>query len=569
MSLAFGGVPSEPQPSSPSSVSSEADADSLPQQRVNKTKTLKINLDLALYRARTARQKAQRIRLHDQRVEVLRQAEDTLYRCIAMDPSDGRAYVSLGRLYVQQRRYAEADKVYEDGSAATSGSNAYIWTAWANLAAKKGDVARARKLFDAATVADDRHAAAWHGWGLLEKRQGNFLRARDLWMRGVQNTRRNPNPYLYQSLAVLAAELGRTEEARTWFDAGTRTPMGSSSHALWQAWALLEARSGDKGVVRSLFRKGLHASPRSRYIHLSWALWEKEQGNIQGALKLLSKGHKLNKEDPAILQAWGLIEEQSGNIPRARDLFAKGAEAEPQHLYIWQAWGVMEFRAGNLDRARHLFQRGVWADPGSRDVALVFQAWAVLERSAGNYNAARELFKCAVKADPKSTPSWLAWASMEEELGLYFSARELRNYNLQAQVELVLPEKLLGDPGQQEAKAGVVDTLARWFSSFGSRSSPGVERPRTLPTLREMGVRDGLQLTDEFIDKWAEGPGPRNGGEEEAAARAAAREAAAAARADAEAAAAERAAADKRRQEEEELQQVVVVSALASDSRRE
>lgn len=56
------------------------------------------------------------------------------------------------------------------------GTNAHIWSAWAYLAAKMGNVSLARKLYDAAIVANPQHAAAWHGWGLLEKDQGNYLR---------------------------------------------------------------------------------------------------------------------------------------------------------------------------------------------------------------------------------------------------------------------------------------------------------------------------------------------------------------------------------------------------------
>ena len=48
---------------------------------------------------------------------------------------------------------------------------------------KLGNIARARQLYDASTVADPKHAAAWHGWGLLEKQQDNVLRARDLWLK--------------------------------------------------------------------------------------------------------------------------------------------------------------------------------------------------------------------------------------------------------------------------------------------------------------------------------------------------------------------------------------------------
>ena len=45
-------------------------------------------------------------------------------------------------------------------------ANAHIWAAWAYLAAKLNNVGLARKLYDAAIVANPQHAAAWHGWAL-------------------------------------------------------------------------------------------------------------------------------------------------------------------------------------------------------------------------------------------------------------------------------------------------------------------------------------------------------------------------------------------------------------------
>lgn len=41
-----------------------------------------------------------------------------------MDPTDGRAYVSLGKLLLQQKRIQEARKLYDDGAAATGRVNA-------------------------------------------------------------------------------------------------------------------------------------------------------------------------------------------------------------------------------------------------------------------------------------------------------------------------------------------------------------------------------------------------------------------------------------------------------------
>lgn len=206
------------------------------------------------------RQQAYRQTNANKRKAMLEDTEATLLRCMAMDPTDGRSYVSLGRLYVQQRRFDEAEAVFDQGCTATRTSGANILRVsmqptqaapthtfghrgqiWSQSAATSPAPARyrcsdythntatnntnSRQMYDAATVADEAHAAAWHGWGLLEKREGNFLRARDLWLTGVQKTRTKPNPYLYQSLAVLAAELKRPDEARTWFKAGTSTPM--------------------------------------------------------------------------------------------------------------------------------------------------------------------------------------------------------------------------------------------------------------------------------------------------------------------------------------------------------
>lgn len=79
---------------------------------------------------------------------------------------------------------------------------------------------------------------------------------------------------------------------------------GQASHALWQAWALMEASQGDSSAVRYLFKRGLEAGPRSRYLYLAWAIWEEKQGKRAFARRLLERGHQLNRRDPAILQVF-------------------------------------------------------------------------------------------------------------------------------------------------------------------------------------------------------------------------------------------------------------------------
>ncbi|DBA72955.1 hypothetical protein WJX79_002845 [Trebouxia sp. C0005] len=449
-------------------------------------KPLKINRDLLLYRARLSRNAAFRASSNKEKSRRQKDCESTLRRVLAMDPTDGRAYVGLGKLLVQQKRFEEARKLYDDGAAATGGLNEYIWQAWAYLESKQNNVGQARKLYDAALVANNEHAASWHGWGLLEKRQGNFRKARDLWMKGIKATKSKPNSYLYQALALMATELNYTEEARQWFMEGTKTVMGAQSHAIWHAWAGMEASQGDVTVVRYLYRRGLEANPRSRFTYLSWGLFEKQQGSLENARALLKQGHQLNPRDPAILQAWALLEQDNGNSGKARELLEQGSKMDPWHIPIWQAWGVLEFRAGNIETARALFQEGVWADPVSKDVAQVFQAWAVLEAQHGTVQLARELFKCAVKANPQSEVSWASWALLEEKEGLYTRANELRSYSLQEQTSVVPPLNL-GTQPDDPLITSVFKQIGDWITRVedGRAKAMSRARPRALQHLKE------------------------------------------------------------------------------------
>jgi len=452
----------------------QAARDSEGRSLAGKKKPLKINLDLALYRARQMRIQSNRVASEKDRARLSREAENSLRECIAMDPEDGRAYVILGKILIQKRRYEEAEALYDAGCAATRGINPYLWTAWANLAVKRGNVTLARKLFDAAIVASNKHAAAYHGWGLMEKIQGNFARARDIWIRGIDATRPDGSPYLYQSLAVLAADLNKPDEARRWFREGTLGTTGRESHAIWHAWACMEVKQGsDENIIRQLFQKGLQSSPKSRYTYLSWALWEKSLGNVDQARQLFKKGTSLNRSDAALPQAWALMEESLGRVDEARKLFRKASRADPKHLYVWQAWGCMEQRANNIEEARELFQQGVWAaPPRAKDTSLIFQAWALLEQSEGNIELARELFKCAIKADPASEPSWLAWAQMEEDQGLYTRAAELRNYSMQEKQIVQAPANFttLKVKTNDSFLAPFFVQLGKWFDRYENAS---------------------------------------------------------------------------------------------------
>ncbi|KAG5608675.1 hypothetical protein H5410_019956 [Solanum commersonii] len=79
-------------------------------------KPLKVNLDLALYKAKILGRKFQ-----------YTDAEKILQQCIDVWPEDGRSYVALGKILSKQSKLNEARTVYEKGCQATQGENPYIW----------------------------------------------------------------------------------------------------------------------------------------------------------------------------------------------------------------------------------------------------------------------------------------------------------------------------------------------------------------------------------------------------------------------------------------------------------
>ncbi|XWS53519.1 hypothetical protein CRYUN_Cryun10bG0008300 [Craigia yunnanensis] len=385
-------------------------------------KPLRVNLDLALYKARVLARKYR-----------YEEAEKILEKCIYYWPEDGRSYVTLGKILSKQSKKAEARALYERGCQATQGENPYIWQCWAVLENKMGNIRRARELFDAATVADKRHIAAWHGWAVLELKQGNVKKARHLLAKGLKFC--GGNEYIYQTLALLEAKADRYEQARYLFRQATKC--NPKSCASWLAWAQMEVQQENNPAARLLFEKAVQASPKNRFAWHVWGVFEANIGNIDEGRKLLKIGHALNPRDPVLLQSLALLEYKQSTANLARVLFRKASELDPRHQPVWIAWGWMEWKEGNISTARELYQRALSIDSTSESAARCLQAWGVLEQRAGNLSAARRLFRSSLNIHSQSYVTWMTWAALEDDQGNSVRAEEIRNLYFQQRTEVV------------------------------------------------------------------------------------------------------------------------------------
>ncbi|KAL3338776.1 hypothetical protein AABB24_027748 [Solanum stoloniferum] len=385
-------------------------------------KPLKVNLDLALYKAKILARKFQ-----------YADAEKILQQCIDVWPEDGRSYVALGKILSKQSKLNEARTVYEKGCQATQGENPYIWQCWAILENRMGNLRRARELFDAATVADKKHIAAWHGWAVLELKQGNIKKARNLLGKGLKFC--GGNEYVYQTLALLEAKAKRYERARYLFKQATRC--NRKSCASWLAWAQLEAQLENNRTARQLFEKAVQASPKNRFAWHVWGVFEANLGNIDQGRKLLTIGHMVNPRDPVLLQSLGLIEYKNSSANLARVLFRRASQLDPRHQPVWIAWGWMEWKERNISSARELYQKALSINSTTESAARCLQAWGVLEQRAGNLSAARRLFRSSLNINSQSYITWMTWANLEEDQGNSIRAEEIRNLYFQQRTEVV------------------------------------------------------------------------------------------------------------------------------------
>nr|GMD30989.1 protein high chlorophyll fluorescent 107 [Ipomoea batatas] len=410
-------------------------------------KILKVNLDLALYKAKLLARNFQ-----------YAEAEKILQKCIYYWPEDGRPYVALGRILSKQSKVIEARSVYEKGCQATLGENAYIWQCWAVLENRMGNIRRARELFDAATVADKKHIAAWHGWAILELKQGNIKKARNLLGKGIKYC--GGNEYIYQTLALLEAKAKRYEQARYLFKQATKC--NPKSCASWLAWAQLEGELENNHAARKLFEKAVQASPKNRFAWHVWGVFEASFGNIDQGRKLLQIGYILNPRDPVLLQSLALLEYKYSSANRARLLFQRACELDPRHQPVWSAWGWMEWKEGNISTARELYQKVLSINSSNDHAARCLQAWGVLEQRVGNISAARRLFRSSLNINSQSYVTWMTWAALEEEQGNSVRAEEIRNLYFQQRTDVVDDESWV--MGFLDIIDPTIDRLKRIFN---------------------------------------------------------------------------------------------------------
>lgn len=205
----------------------------------------------------------------------------------------------------------------------------------------------------------------------------------------------------------------------------------SDSHS-WLALARLEARGGDAGSARALFRDGVARCPGSVHLLQAWGVFEHRCGERDAARGLFHRALGIEPGNPYVAQAWGLLEQAGGDAERARSLFrvCLGVKVNAE---VCAAWGVLEAREGHVGRARELFKKGLGVGGG----AGILKAWAEVEERVGDLGKARELLAKAVAEAPGEVEGYVGLARLEVRRG--FQERGLEVIRAAASLDATPP----------------------------------------------------------------------------------------------------------------------------------
>ena len=341
---------------------------------------IKANIDLMVHRAKRLTDFNQRAALYQ--------------RCIDYNPTDGRAWLGLARIYAKKGQLDKAEKAYKDGLY-YSPKNPFLLQSWAVQLEKQGKLAEATKMLTKSIKANTRHAASW------------------------------------VALAKIHQRTGRLEEARFCYSSACEGD--DESYVALQAWGTLESAAGNVALARDLFARSVRASgSRSAHALQAWATLERRQGNLEEAQRLLDRALRSNPQNSKVRTSYAEIHEMRGDFALARAAYEEGAQeaSKAGDAGFFQSWALFEFRQeeARLLRARSQQQQGGEEKGEGEGVAppanvSIPTAWPGLSDAAAS--SIRGLFKRAVTLNRFHSASWVAWAKFEQQSGNVAAARKL------------------------------------------------------------------------------------------------------------------------------------------------
>lgn len=286
-------------------------------------------------------------------------AQSDLQKAISIAPQDSRAYAAMAEVLLSQKKYAEADKLFEqslgknprDGQA-ISGLTQLL------LAQKEPTEAAARVRHQIEKEPDD--ANLYLLLGQVELVQKDYKAAAASLSKALELDPKNINDML--ALAAAQNSLGSASEAITLYDqAIQQAPRDVRAYILLAA---LEESQGQWQGAQQHYQKVLEVQPDNPVAanNLAYLLLQ-HSGNADLALSLAQTARRglPDKPNTADTLAWAYI--QKGVYPLAIDLLESAVKVEPANSTYHYHLGLAYQKNHNDTQAKAHFVRALQLNP--------------------------------------------------------------------------------------------------------------------------------------------------------------------------------------------------------------
>jgi tetratricopeptide (TPR) repeat protein len=297
-------------------------------------------------------------------------AEEDLRKAVSEAPEDPAGYARFGDLRVQQKRYDEAEKLYEQALALNSSAT----DALAGLV----EIDVRRNQPEAAVQRVQQQIARAPGvsnfymlLGQVEIRTQNFAQAEASLEKAIELNHANvPAELLLANLQVSHGSPDRAVE--TLRNAVNRNP--GDLRLYGEMGSLLEGR-GDWQQAEALYQKALQIDPHygAAANNLAYLMLD-HGGDLSVALTLAQTARRELPNLPNSADTLGWAYYHQGVYSAAIDMLKQATEGDPQNATYHYHLGMAYQKSKNLPLAKQQFESALRIDPNMGQAAAIRQA---------------------------------------------------------------------------------------------------------------------------------------------------------------------------------------------------
>jgi len=303
------------------------------------------------------------------------QAEQDVQKAIEVAPKNAIGYIQQGNLRLMDKRYPEAEKVFQTSLSldpkSTDALNGLMRT---YLAQKDTDKAVAAANAQIAKVPDSSGFYDLLGTALFEGKK-DYQAAAVAFSKAIALDKTNSDAYLKLGQAYLAA--GSTDQALATYQQGVKdNPRDATLHVFLGE---VYERNHSWEDAKATYRKALDLQPDNPIAsnNLAYLLLQ-EGGNVDLALAMAQTARRAMPDSPSAADTLGWAFYQKGAYANAIDLFKEAVQKKPNDAVFHYHLGMAYEKADQPAAAREHLRQVLKISPNFTDASEVKKALSEL-----------------------------------------------------------------------------------------------------------------------------------------------------------------------------------------------